>query len=210
MVIPKIKPKVIPKIKSSNIIDKQEKRIIFTRQVKFLPKLRSIKTSLNNVSLDENVNEILFDAVTRTHQIVIHVYQFIRLYILKQYHDKQVIPEITTDFIAMVIKALMENAKSGRNPKDENLKMFNEFKKFYMTDYKKLGYKKKINGINLSHILDCMEVDIKTNIENNIKMHFMSYVRRFVNSSFKAKHNILLEKSIKGTKTKLRKELNKE
>ena len=147
-VIPKIKPKVIPNIKSSNTIDKQEKSKIFTRQVKFLPKLRSIKTSLKNVSLDENVNEILFDAVTRTHQIVIHVYQFIRLYILKQYHDKQVIPEITTDFIAMVIKALMENAKSGRNPKDENLKMFNEFKKFYMTDYKKLGYKKKINGIN--------------------------------------------------------------
>ena len=41
-------------------------------------------------------------------------------------------------------------------------------------------------------------------------MHFMSYVKRFVNSSFREKNNNLLEKAVKGTKTELRKELSKD
>ena len=44
-----------------------------------------------------------------------------------------------------------------------------------------------------------------TNIENNIKLHFIKYVFRFVNSSFKKQNNELLEKCEKGTKTNLRK-----
>ncbi len=43
----------------------------------------------------------------------------------------------------------------------------------------------KIDGCNLSQILMYMETDILTNIENNIKMHFISHVNRIVNSSFK-------------------------
>ena len=46
-------------------------------------------------------------------------------------------------------------------------------------------------------------------IENNIKLHFIKYLNRFVNSSYKKQNNELLEKCEKGTKTKLRKELNK-
>ena len=45
---------------------------------------------------------------------------------------------------------------------------------------------------------------------NNIKLHFIKYLNRFVNSSFKKQNNELLEKCEKGTKTKLRKELNKD
>ena len=38
----------------------------------------------------------------------------------------------------------------------------------------------------------------------------MSYVKRFVNSSFREKNNTLLERAVKGTKTALRKELSKD
>ena len=55
-----------------------------------------------------------------------------------------------------------------------------------------------------------MSIDMLTNIENNIKLHFIKYVFRFVNSSFKKQNNELLEKCEKGTKTKIRKELNKD
>lgn len=58
--------------------------------------------------------------------------------------------------------------------------------------------------------LSYMATDMLTNIENNIKMNFIQYVRRFVNSSFKKDHNDILENCQKGTKTKLRKELNKD
>ena len=68
----------------------------------------------------------------------------------------------------------------------------------------------KIDGTNLSHILGFMETDMITNIENNIKMHFIKYVKLFVNSSFKKQNNDLLSQCEKGTKTNLRKELNKD
>jgi hypothetical protein len=202
------------KKKQSNEKDKIIENIKpFIRQKKQFSKLRTVKTSLESVIIDDNIGtnkDIIMDAVNRTHQTVIHVYQFIRLYILKKYHDKQEIPVIDTNFISMVFKALTVNSIAGPTPKGSNLKRFNEFKKFYMTDYKKLGYRNKINGVNLSQIFNYMKIDILTNIENNIKMHFMSYVKRFVNSSFREKNNTLLERAVKGTKTALRKELSKD
>lgn len=56
-----------------------------------------------------------------------------------------------------------------------------------------------------------MSIDILTNIENNIKLNFPKYVKIFVNSCFKKQNKELLEKKCeKGTKTKLRKKLNKD
>jgi hypothetical protein len=55
-----------------------------------------------------------------------------------------------------------------------------------------------------------MATDMLTNIENNVKLHFLKYVNRFVNSSFKKVNNDLIEKAKEGTKTQLRKELNKD
>ena len=55
-----------------------------------------------------------------------------------------------------------------------------------------------------------MAVDMLTNIENNIKLHFFKYLNRFVNSSFKKQNNEIVEKSEKGKKTEIRKQLNKE
>ena len=63
----------------------------------------------------------------------------------------------------MVFKALTVNSIAGPTPKGTNLILFEEFKKFYMTDYKNLGYKNKINGINLSQIFNYLKIDILTN-----------------------------------------------
>lgn len=50
----------------------------------------------------------------------------------------------------------------------------------------------KLNGRNLSHILEHIYTEIVTNIENNVKQHFFQYIKRFVNSSFKLKRSQLL------------------
>jgi hypothetical protein len=151
----------------------------------------------------------LFDACYRTHQIVIHTYQFLRLWILNKYHNKENIPLITDDTIKMAFKSLLKDSQ-GPKPKGTNLSLYNEFKKLYDDEYKKLNYENKLDGVNLSQILGYMSIDMLTNIENNIKLHFIKYLNRFVNSSYKKQNNELLEKCEKGTKTKLRKELNKD
>ena len=172
-------------------------------------KYRTIKCSLKSIVKDNLDQTKLFDACYRTHQIVIHTYQFLRLWVLHKYHSNQNIPIITDDTIKMTFKALIKDSK-GPKPKGSNLELYNEFIKFYDEEYKDLNYSVKLDGKNLSQILNYMSIDILTNIENNIKLHFVKYVKRFVNSCFKNQNNKLLEKCEKGTKTKLRKELNKE
>ena len=172
-------------------------------------KYRTIKCSLKSISKNELNQTKLFDACYRTHQIVIHTYQFLRLWILNKYHNKQEISIITDDTIKMAFKSLLKDSQ-GPKPKGTNLNLYNEFKKLYDEEYKKFNYEVKLDGVNLSHILGYMSIDILTNIENNIKLHFIKYLNRFVNSSFKKQNNELLEKCEKGTKKKLRKELNKD
>ena len=77
--------------------------------------------------------------------------------------------------------------------------MFNIFTKFFDYKYKKINFTNKISGINLSQILNYMATDMITNIENNIKLNFISYVKKFVNSSFKKSNNELLENAPYGT-----------
>jgi hypothetical protein len=65
----------------------------------------------------------------------------------------------------------------GLKPKNNNLLLFNEFKKLHTFNLE--------DGNNLSAILDYYAITILTSIENNIKMHFFDYVNRFINSYFK-------------------------
>jgi hypothetical protein len=190
-------------------------------------KYHTMKCPLKNIIIDTKNTPILFDAMMRTHKLVIQAYQFIRLWILKKYSDKKDIPEITENTIKIAFIILNgniqdnekgnkidndefeEKKKAGPKPKGENADLLSEFEKFYKDEYKDLGYT-KISALNLSQILCYMATDMMTNIENNIKLNFISYVKRFVNSSFIKEHNEIIEKAEKNTKTKIRKELNKD
>ena len=171
--------------------------------------LRCMKTSIKSIVKPDFDITILLDATTRTHKIVIHTYQFLRLWILNKYHKKLEIPTITTDLIRMTFKSLVK-ASQGPKPKGTNLKHYNEFNDFYENTYKKLNYENKIDGNNLSQILNYMSVDILTNIENNIKLNFISYLKRFVNSSFKTINKDIIDKLPSKERTNKRKELYKD
>jgi len=182
-------------------------------------KFITVKCILDKIIIDdkpncqlkkEDIKNILNDTCFRTNQIVIHTYQFLRLWILNKYHAKLDIPIITEELIKMVMNILTTKDNRGNKPTDENLKLLNSFNKFYEEYYKNLNYENKINASYLSQIINSMATDILTNIENNIKMHFFKYINRFVNSSFKKINNDLLEKAKEGTKTELRKQLNKD
>ena len=171
---------------------------------------RSKKCQLTSIIRDEKHIAILFDATLKTHNIVIHTYQFLRLWILYKYKNNVDIPIITEDIIGLAFSALTERGNQGKKPTGDKLKLLNELKNFYENEYKKLNYEKKINSNLLGQILSDMATDILTNIENNIKLNFFGYVKRFVNSSFKKQHNDILDNCQKGEKIKIRKQLNKD
>ena len=148
-------------------------------------KYKVIKVPLTTILLNKDKEQSikkLFDAVTRNHEIVIHVYQFLRLWILHKYHNNSIIPQITKDLIRTAFKSLLQDS-AGPKPKSENCILYDEFNEFYEKEYKKLGYN-KLSGANLSQILNYTATSILTCIENNIKLNFIKYVNRFINTLF--------------------------
>ena len=173
-------------------------------------KIITVKCNINKIIRNTSFIVPLFDTCFRTNKIVIQSYQFLRLWILDHYHNNIDIPIITTDTIKMVFSTLTLNNKGGNTPKGNNLIMLNNFINFYNNNYKILYNDDKINGSYLSQILNSMATDMITNIENNIKLHFFKYVKKFVNSSFRNINNTILENTEKGNKIEIRKKLNKE
>lgn len=157
---------------------------------------RVLKISLKKIIRDETKIPIIFDAVIRSNQIIIHTYQFLRLWILDKYHKNLNIPTITGDIVHMAFKALLLDS-AGPKPKGQNGIYYDEFIEFYENTYKHLGYTQKLSGRNLSEIISYSITSIITNIENNVKLHFLDHTRRFVNSSF-AKQNSQTLESYKG------------
>ncbi len=172
-------------------------------------KIINVKCNFNKILRNNDHKKYLFDVCFRTNKIVIQTYQFLRLWILEHYHRNINIPIITDDTIKMAFSALTFTDKGGNIPKGKNLMMLNDFKNFFNQHCLNLNFE-KINSSYLSQILNSMATDMITNIENNIKMHFFKYVKRFVNSSFKIINNNILENTEKGKKIELRKLLNKE
>jgi hypothetical protein len=150
----------------------------------------------NDINIEENMN-ILYNAIIRTNSITSKTYFLLRTWILKKYHDNLDIPNITEDTISMCMKSILKSS-SGQKPKGNNLLLLNEFKTLHNFELE--------DGSNLSSILDYYTTTMITSIENNIKLHFFDYIKRFVNSYFKHLYKDEIEN--KDFKKQLYKELN--
>jgi len=150
-------------------------------KVKPPDKYRCIKLPIQKIiksDLPIDVLERINDAVSRTNTITTNSYFLLRLWVLQKYHNNQEIPIITEDTIRMSMKSLVK-ASAGPKPKGNNLALLQEFQNignsiFTLQD-----------GKNLSAILDYYATTMITAIENNIKIHFIDYIKRFVNFYFK-------------------------
>jgi hypothetical protein len=129
----------------------------------------------DNEEVKENI-AILQNAIIRTNAITTKTYFLLRLWVLHKYHNNQEIPEITGDTISMCMKSVMKSS-SGQKPKGNNAILLDEFQKLHTFQLE--------DGSNLSSILDYYATTMITAIENNIKMRFFDYIKRFVNSYFK-------------------------
>ena len=145
-------------------------------------KYKCIKVPLNKIiKNDQSILNIINDAVYRANKITCKAYLLLRLWVLDKYHNNIDIPEIDTDIITKCIKSFLY-ASSGS--KSNNINLINEFillRQSYFGD-KKNEYE---NGEHLNAILDYYKITMITCIENNIKMHYFSYIKKYVYSYFK-------------------------
>ena len=132
-----------------------------------------------NKDADENM-VCLQNAIIRANNVTCKSYFLLRLWVLDRYHSNKEILEITEDTISMAIKSVVK-ASSGQKPKGNNAVLLDEFQKLRttITDFE------LEDGCNLSSVLDYYKTTMLTSIENNIKMRFFDYAKRFINSYYK-------------------------
>jgi len=165
---------------------------------------KTIKISLKSVLKHPDINtKILNDAVVKSNKIVIHTMQFLKLYLLDYYEtNSQTLPVISKELINNSMKVVCgeKTEKRGKPANKDTIEMKNTLTAFYNKHYLPLTQNDPIDYAGLSTVLDYLKEDVITMYENNIQMHYVEYVERFVNVVWKKK--MIIDKIRKMGKTK--------
>jgi hypothetical protein len=169
---------------------------------------KSIKTSLKSVLKHPEINSSkINDAVIKTNKIVIHTLQFLKLYLLDYYeNNNHTLPFISKEIINNSMKVICgeKEEKRGKPPKKETVEMKEKLVAFYKEHYLPLMQNDPIDYAGLNTVLDYLKEDVITMYENNIQLHYVEYVERYVNVVWKKK--FITEKIRKLGKTKQERE----
>jgi phage tail tube protein FII len=175
----------------------------------------SLINIIRNIKIDTNKKtaiDIIHDAVYRVNKIVIHTYNFLKLYILYLYDNNLDIPFINENFVKMVMR-VMSSRKDNRGGSKSNKKTIGTTKKlitFYNNFYKKTINKDDMVTIDkLGYLLAYEAIDIVKNINNNIKEHYVEHVNKFVNVSLEWKNKIAEINKMKEKNNEEKKQLRK-
>jgi hypothetical protein len=147
---------------------------------------KGIKISLKNVLKHQDINlPKITNAVIQCNKIVINVLMFMKLYLLDYYDIHNVLPNIDKVFINSCMKILCNEKTTGRPPKKEIKDLKDTLTTFYNTHFKSLIKDEQLEYTHMNTILDYLTIDILTMYENNIKLHYVEYVERYVNVIWK-------------------------
>lgn len=152
----------------------------------------TIKTTLKSILHNhKEVQPVITNLVFEMNDLMIHSYQFIRLYVLKCYNNNQPLPEINDKFILYCIRTLGEKTNSGRKEKDTS--MLEILQAFYDKEYQPLLNHERTSLKNKSNMLLYLATQIHTSLSNNIQERFIQHFLRFIN---KTTTNITEDKAV--------------
>jgi len=132
---------------------------------------------LNRDTIQPSINNLVFEM----NDLVIHTYQFIRLYILYCFTNNNLLSELNDTFISYCIKTLGTRDNRGKKCKDAEL--LDTLEKFYKTEYQPLLNHEKPNLKNTTFLLPYLATQIHTSLSNNIQEHFIQHFLRFINKT---------------------------
>jgi len=143
---------------------------------------KTFKIHLKTILLNRDTTQPVIDnLVFEMNDLVIHTYQFIRLYVLHQYTQKLDLPMIDDTFILYCIKTLGTRDNRGKKGKDTSL--LETLEQFYTTEYQPLLNHVKTNLKNTTFLLPYLATQIHTSLSNNTQEHFIQHFLRFINKT---------------------------
>jgi hypothetical protein len=153
---------------------------------------KTFKIPLKTILLNRDTTQLVINhLVFEMNDLVIHTYQFIRLYVLDKYTKNQPLPTIDETFILYCIKTLGTRDNRGKKGKDTQL--LELLDAFYKTEYQPLLNHEKTNLKNTTFLLPYLATQIHTSLHNNFQEHFIQHFLRFIN---KTTNQITEDKSI--------------
>ena len=152
---------------------------------------KCVKIPLKHVLKNPDINlPKITDAVIKCNKIVINTLMFMKLYLLDYFDKNNKLPEIDKIFVNSCMKILCNENASGRPPKKEIKELKDKLTAFYNSDYKPLIKDTDLDYTYLNTVLDYLTIGIITMYENNIKLHYVEYIERYVNIIWKKKDTI--------------------
>jgi hypothetical protein len=143
---------------------------------------KTFKISLKTILLNrDTIQPLINNLVFEMNDLVIHTYQFIRLYILNCYTTNILLPTIDEPFILYCIKTLGIRDNRGKKVKDAEL--LETLEDFYKTEYQPLLNHEKTNLKNTTFLLPYLATQIHTSLHNNFQEHFIKHFLRFINKT---------------------------
>ena len=146
-------------------------------------KYHTLKIPLKKIISKDFKYDVFIDSIKRTNKIVFYTYFLLRIWILKKYHSKENIPIINKQMINLIFDVIKTKTNRGRKKEknEEDTIIFNEFTQLF----KDIFNEDYVDGVNLSQILNYVSIEIITNFENNLKLHFVNRIKHYVNEMFK-------------------------
>ena len=143
---------------------------------------KTLKIPLKTILLNrDTIQPVINNLVFEMNDLVIHTYQFIRLYILYCYTNNNPLPELNDIFISYCIKTLGTRDNRGKKCKDTEL--LEKLEEFYKIEYQPLLNHEKTNLKNTTFLLPYLATQIHTSLSNNIQEHFIQHFLRFINKT---------------------------
>ena len=160
--------------------------------------MKIIKIPFNKFLRKKYDDSFIINIIKRANKITFINYHFIRSYILYLYENDKDIPKIDQKFIMQAFRILQKKSRGPKGKYDQSLVDFYEktfikilhpnkkITKDNMNDY-------KIDGTNLSYILNPVAKEMEISYKNNISYNFFKYMNKYVNNWFKVKHPLLFD-----------------
>ena len=161
----------------------------------------TIKIPLRSLLLNHKVvqpvlNHLVFDM----NDLVIHTYQFIRLYVLTCFSNQTDLPVVDEPFVLYCLRVLGTRDNRGRHA--ANVGLLERLETFYNAEYQPLVHHEKTDLKNKTFLLPYLATQIHTSLSNNAQERFIQHFLRFVNKTttnltddkatlFQFKHHVL-------------------